>query len=214
MSAAADILARVKISDVARALGVEPHHGRIAAPWRETRDRNVTLSDEKNCWHDFVTGDGGGLVDLVVKIRGGTRADALLWCADLAGVPLDDKPFTAADRARWARERRAMERDLPAARYWRRTAVLLCDEKLVVLKASAFDPTADAPAPGEIAEWTREHARLNRLDGAALVDSYREAARREPQLTAGLVRWARERERIEVRALIEYLELDAEAPAA
>jgi hypothetical protein len=204
--AAADIVSRVRIGDVCRGLGIEPCRGRIRAPWRETADFNVSISDEKNCWHDFVTGEAGGLLDFVMKVRGGARADALRWCADLAGVPLDDSPFTAADRARWARERRALERDLPIAKYWRRTAVLLCDEKLVVLKASAFDPTADAPAPVEIADWTREQARLSRLDGATLVQVYREAARREPAVTAGMVRWARDRERAEAQALCRYLE--------
>lgn len=90
----------------------------------------------------------------------------------------------------------------------------LCDEKLTELKSRLFDPLADAPGPDEIAEWTREHARLSRLDGADLVRAYREALRREPRVTAGMVRWARDRERTEIRALLRYLELDAEARAA
>jgi hypothetical protein len=124
----------------------------------------------------------------------------------LAGISLDDRPLSAEDRARWAAERRAMERDLPAARYWQRAAIVLCDEKLVDLKSRLFDPIAEMPGPGEIGEWTHERSRLSKLDGAPLVDVYREAARREPQLTAGMVRWARDRGRAEGQALCRYLE--------
>lgn len=210
----ADILARVKISDVARAMGVEPHRGRIAPPWRETRDRNVSVSDEKNCWHDFVTDEAGGLLSFVVKARNCSKADALKFVAGVAGVPLGTTPFTAADRARWARERRAMERDLPAARYWRDGALAICDERLAVLKAALFAPDPDligwwtrlvALDEDDIAWWTAERARLDRLTGSALVTVYREAARRERAVTQALVKWARRREELELDALVEYL---------
>jgi hypothetical protein len=187
-----------------RRTGQDAYRGQ--AFWRDGDGWNVSLSDAKGTWYDHRDGEGGGIVDLVAKIRGGSRADALHWCADLAGVPLDDKPFTAADRRRWAAERRALEHDLPAAKYWQRTAIVLCDEKLLGLKAALFDPIADAPGPGEIGEWTHERSRLSKLDGAALVNVYREALRREPCVTAGLVRWARDRGRAEVQALCRYLE--------
>jgi hypothetical protein len=32
-------------------------------------DSNVALSDAKNCFHDFVTGSSGGVLDLVVLVR-------------------------------------------------------------------------------------------------------------------------------------------------
>lgn len=55
------------------------------------------------------------MIDLVVRVRGGSRPDALRWLADLAGIPLDNRPLSASERARWAAERRAIEKDLPAA---------------------------------------------------------------------------------------------------
>jgi hypothetical protein len=207
-----DILSRVKISEVWRALG-GPELRRTGSDayrgsgwWRGGQGLNVSLNDAKNTYNDFVSGHGGGLFDLVVLVRGGTRADALRWLADLAGVPLDDKPLSAADRARWAAERREFERDLPEARYWRRAAVTLSEELLAVLKASFIDPTAeDRPSSSELQDLTFMLASLERMGDAALVAEYRTWAEREPQLTAGMVHAARLRERAEVRALLRYL---------
>jgi len=206
MSPIGHILSRVSISDVCRALGIEPQRGRIPAPWRETRDRNVSLNDATGVYCDHADGDkGGGILDLVSRVRGCSRQDALRFVAGLAGVRLDETPTSVADRRRWARERREMERDLPAAQYWRRTAVLLCDEELVLLKAALFDPPTKAPVPDEIAWWTREHTRLRRLDGAGLVEVHREAMKREPAVTAAMVQWGKNRELVEIRALLRYL---------
>jgi hypothetical protein len=127
MSAVQDVLSRVRISDVYHALtGAAPRRAgqdawRAAAPWRggDSQD-SVSGNDARGVWHDFVSGECGGILDLVQRIRGGNRADALRYAADLAGVPLDNKPLSAVDRARWGAERREFERDLPAARYWRR----------------------------------------------------------------------------------------------
>jgi excisionase family DNA binding protein len=81
-ASASEIIGSTRISVVYReSAGVEPQRsgpgrGRARAAWR------------------------GGILDLVISIRGGSRADALRWCADLAGVPLNDKPLSAEDRAR------------------------------------------------------------------------------------------------------------------
>jgi hypothetical protein len=218
LSAVQDVLSIIRLSAVYEALtGVTPRRTgtdrwRAPAKWRGGNGLTVSMDDSRGCWHDFKTDDHGGILDLVVQVRGGTRQEALRWCAAMAGVALEGKPLSPGDRARWARERRALERDLPTARYWRRSALLLCDERLVLLKAALFDPIAPTPAFGEIADWTREHARLSRIDGAALVEVYREAMRREPHVTAAMVRWARDRERSEIRALLRYLEFEAETP--
>jgi len=66
-----------------------------------------------------MTADGGGHVSAALRPIDGAEQIAR-YAADLAGVPLDNKPLSAVDRARWGAERREFERDLPAARYWRR----------------------------------------------------------------------------------------------
>ena len=98
MSAAEDVLSRVSISEVFTALtGTAPRcyggdRWRGPATWRNGTGFNVSMDDGHGLWHDFVTGEGGGVLDLVIRIRGGSRADALRWAADLAGVSLDDGP--------------------------------------------------------------------------------------------------------------------------
>ena len=208
-------MAGVQVSAVYQALtGVKPRRTgkdtcRAPATWRGGDGNNVSLDDSRGVWHDFVTNEGGGVLDLVIRVRGGNRADALRWCADLAGMPMDDTPLSAAERARWARERREIERDMPAARYWRRAAVTLGEETLVNLKAALFDPTLPRPEIGEIADITQQVARWGRLDGAELVSEYRGWREREPGLTAGMVHVARLREKAEVRALLRYMEATA-----
>jgi hypothetical protein len=212
---AADILAQLRITEVWRMLGGgELRHGRGKRFWcGGDSPEAVSLSDAKNTFFDFVAGQGGGLLDLVVRVRGGNRADALRWCADLAGVPMEDRPLSPAERERWARDRRELERDLPAARLWRRGAVLLAEETLGELKSALVDPIAPQPDPGEICRLTLQVARWQRMDGAALVAEYLWWREHCPDLTAGMVHAARLRERAEVRTLLEYF-TEAEADAA
>ena len=115
--------------------------------------------------------------------------------------------WTPADRARWAAERRELARELPTARDWRRAAVNMAEGLLLALKSALVDPMMPAPALGEIAEWTRELARLNALTGAALVDAYRTAMKQDPQGTAGMVRRARQMERAEIRAVLRLMSM-------
>lgn len=208
--AVSDILARVRISEVYRALiGIQPRRigpdtFRGPAAWRNGDGLNVSLDDCRGVWHDFVSDEGGGVLDLIQRVRGGSRADALRWCADLAGVPLSDEPLTPVERTHWAAERRELERELPTARYWQRAAVSLGEETLVELKAALFDPSMPAPAVNEIADMTGQVALWRRLDGTALVKEYHWWLEHHPGITGALVRWAKQRERIERRALRAY----------
>ena len=211
MSALQDVLSRVRIGDVYTALtGITPRRTgdtwRGPAIWRGgDSPESVAGDDGRGVWHDFVTNDGGGLLDLVTRVRGGNRADALRWCSDLAGVPLEDKPLSPADRLRWAAERRDIERDLPTARHWQRAVVALTEELLDTLKTALFDPMLPQPEIGEIFHVENLLASLRRKDGAALVAEYRWWLECYPGITAGLVRSAKQRERAARRAVLEYL---------
>lgn len=74
-----EILASIKVSRVYRTLvGKEPRRSgsdtwRAVAVWRGGDGFNVSLDDARGIWHDFTTGEGGGVLDLVVRIRGGSR---------------------------------------------------------------------------------------------------------------------------------------------
>jgi hypothetical protein len=201
-----DVLERVRISEVWAALG-GPKLRRMRGPafWRDGDGLNVSLDDSRGVWHDFVTDQGGGVLDLVIQARGGNRADALRWCAELAGIPLDDKPLSADDRARWAAERRELERDLPGARCWRRAAVSIVEEVLGGLKGALLDPTLPQPRIGEIGDVESMLQRFRKVDGAALVAEYAWWREHYPGLAAGMVRAAKAREQAERFAVMEYL---------
>jgi hypothetical protein len=103
-------------------------------------------------------------------------------------------------------ERAESERDLPAARHWRRTAVALSEELLSLLKSQFFDPTAEnRPSGSELQDLTGELARLERMGDAALIEEYRSARYQNPHSTGLMVRVARDREKAERRALEAYL---------
>jgi hypothetical protein len=209
---AGEIASRVRISEVYHAqTGIQPrrtgrHTWRAAAPWRggDSRD-SVSGDDSRGVWHDFVTDQGGGVLDLVVQVRGGSRADALRWVADFAGVALDDKPLLPKDHQRWVTERREFERDLPEARYWRRTAVTLAEEASDREKSRVFDPTEGPADLYAIRNITGMLARLRAMGEVALVAEYHWWRERYPDITWALVQAARRRERAEVQALCRFM---------
>jgi len=93
------------ISAIWEALGgATPRRGRASAFYRKGDNPGaVSLNDEKGCWHDFVTGYGGGVLDLVQHIQGGDRTHALRWLANLSGLPLDERRLTSPERQTRAR---------------------------------------------------------------------------------------------------------------
>ena len=201
MRSTEEILNRLRISEVYASLGGPKLRGkRGQAFWRKGDGFNVSLDDARGVWHDFTSGDGGGVLDLIVRARGGNRADALRWCADLAGVPLEDKPLSPAEREAWSRERRDLERALPAARYWQRAALSMMEELLDSLKLAL----ADSPATGEVADVERTLASLRRRDGALLIAEYQWWLEKHPGMTAALVLAAQRRERAQRRAVLAY----------
>jgi len=88
---AADIIGCVHISEVAEALGVKLDRTRRRgiAVWRKGNSFSVSFDDAKGVWHDFVTDEGGGVIDFVAKVLSCDRRAALEWLAAYAGVPLD-----------------------------------------------------------------------------------------------------------------------------
>ena len=80
---------------------------RCQAKWRPKADGwNVSLNDDKNCWLDHVAVEGGGVLDLIIRVRDCSRLEALQWLSYLVGVPLYNPT---------PQERQAMERSLQAA---------------------------------------------------------------------------------------------------
>jgi hypothetical protein len=202
----------VKISEVYCLLtGKQPRRvgsdaWRAAAVWRGGDGLNVSLNDTRNVWRDFTANEGGGVLDLVVLICGGSRQDALRWLADFAGVPLEDRRLSPKQRADWVEQRRQIERELPKAQLWQQAAVALGEEVLDTLKAGLSNPKLPRPEIGEIALWTNRVSAWRRIGGAELVGKYLWWARHQPRLTAGMIYAASLHEKAKIEALPKYLQ--------
>src|SRR5262249_40922036 len=189
---ASEVVRRCRITRVAYALtGIEPRrtvrdNARMPAIWRGGDRLNVSLDDSRGVWHDFVTDEGGGVLDLVVRVRGGSRADALRWLADMAGIPIHETPLSPRERER-AAERREFARDLPTARFWRRAAVSLTEELLATLKKALLDRTLPQPEIGELYHLEAMLASLRPAEGTALIEEYRWWLAHYPGTTAAMI---------------------------
>ena len=116
---ASDIVSHVKITDVARVLGVKLDRTRRrgVASWREGKNFSVSFNDVKNVWHDFVTDEGGGVLDFIQRARGCDRKEALELLASIAGVQLDH--HNEVDRRDYARRMHAARREAEALLKWK-----------------------------------------------------------------------------------------------
>jgi hypothetical protein len=194
----AQLIDQTRITHVWRALGGgEIRHGRGRAFWREGDGYNVAINDKIGAWHDFVTDDKGGKLALIRYVRGGTKSEAVRWLADMRGVTLDNAPLSMADKRRYAQARERAPELARAAEIW----FIERREELERVKARAL--AREDWAALEAA--AREHHRLSRLDGAAIIREYLRARRADPAGTAALVAegetWARLSEAL-VTALI------------
>ncbi len=185
---AAEIVSQVHISCAWRALGGgDLRRGRGRAWWRNGDGYSVSLNDARGCWYDHRDGIGGGVLDLVVHVRGCARQDALRWLADLIGATLDDRPPDPAS-ARECAEAAQVRLD---ALYFADAAQLMAEEALEAL----------APTDPERAAHTALLVAL-RVSPEA---EYRSWLHCNPQWAAALVHAGRARiKRLQI-ALARYL---------
>jgi hypothetical protein len=209
-----DILSRARISEVYSALtGATPRRAgrdtwRGPALWRGGNSPDsVSLNDARGVWHDFVANQGGGVLDLVICVRGGSKHEALKWLADFAGVPLEASPISQEQRERWVQERQVFARDLVSARYWQRSMIGILDELLDSLKNRFFNPEPgqERPPASELQNATAFLSRLQSRADSAIVDEFRWWRECRPNVAAALVQIARKRERTDWRAAGRYL---------
>jgi hypothetical protein len=183
------LIDQTHISHVWHALGGDDiRHRRGQAWWRRGDGWSVSLDDEHGRWYDRRDGIGGGILDLIVHVRGGTRGEALRWLADWRCVRLDgDAPLSSIDRRRYAQARR----DAPELA---RVAGLWYAERREALERAKADALANGDdAALEVA--AREHYLLGLLSGAGIVRVYLHARQIDPAGAASLVAagetWAR-----------------------
>jgi hypothetical protein len=204
------VLSRVKLSDVYHDLTGESvkftgsGHWRAVAHWRGGKQLSVSGDDTRGVWKDHVSGDRGGVLDLIVRVNGGTKQEALRWAAELAGVALEDKPQSPGERAAWVRERQRVERSLPRARWWQSAMIGLTEELLHTLKLKLQEPVIVDLGVGEIYRVEQFLQRLRRLDGAELVAEFDSWITSSPVFSEALIRCGREREHGQLISLREY----------
>lgn len=184
---AAEIIGVRPISEIWMALGgEEPKHGRARAFWRKgDNPQSVSVSDAKGAWFDHRDGKGGGVLDLIQRVRGRTRSDALQWLADLNGVTVDSRPHR--DRATIAALRQIL----------RKSSYFACAVRIMAEAALESLATEDP----------------NRATFTGLLVALRTSPRAEymswrghqPKLTAALVRAGQERDKRLQRGLAAYL---------
>jgi len=214
----AGIIRAAKLSAVYGALtGKMPHPAgqdkwRAPAPWRDGENASVAIDDAKGVWFDHVANEGGGIVDLVVRIKGGSPRDAMQWLSEHTGHALTTTP--PAQRAEWHRDQAALNRDLPDATLWRQSAVAMGNEVLDQMKAALSNANAPQPAPGEIAELTQRVAGWRKLSDEGLVAEFRNWQARDPETTDAMARAARQENARVARDLAREVGLSKTVTAA
>ena len=68
-----EIKRRISIRAYLAARGINPrwergNRGMYLSPLRKERTASFSVSYDKNLWHDFGTGEGGSIIDLVWKV--------------------------------------------------------------------------------------------------------------------------------------------------
>ena len=59
-------------------------HGFFFSPFREERHPSFQINESANVWTDWGTGDKGGVLDLVCRLKGCSRPDAMDFLASLS----------------------------------------------------------------------------------------------------------------------------------
>lgn len=183
---AGEICALRPISEVWQALGGDPpRHGRARAFFRDGDNlQAVSLNDGKGAWFCHRDQTGGGVLSLVQQVRGGSRAAALRWLADLNGVTLEDRPATAAERREFARVRARAGADTQRVLNWASGLLSETEATLARENAAALDVGVD---PTEVlAEKHRTAHRLRSGNAHDLVDAYRQTLAADPAEVARL----------------------------
>ena len=76
-----EIKRRISIRAYLAAQGILPrwergNRGMYLSPLREERTASFSVSYDKNLWHDFGTGEGGSIIDLVARMEGCSEIEA------------------------------------------------------------------------------------------------------------------------------------------
>jgi len=84
-----ELIVRTSIAELWRYLGGGNLKGqRGQAFWRESSDFNISLNEDQGTYYDFAVSKGGGILDLILTIRGCDRKEAVRVLCNFHGEPL------------------------------------------------------------------------------------------------------------------------------
>jgi hypothetical protein len=185
---AADIIRATTITAVWVGLGGDPPvHNRARAFYRNgDNPQAVLLDDAKGRWFDFRDNFGGGVLDLVQKVRSVSRSEALYWVADFIAASLDKEPPSRHSRRRFAALKQHAEQLAHECLWWARAYAAAMERT----KAEAFERE-------DIATLVRAARELNCLrnsPSSEILAKYVKARNDSPNEVAALVEWGRKDE--------------------
>jgi hypothetical protein len=196
----AEVVRHASISRLWFALGGGPirrHHSQ--AFWRGGDGWSVALNEDSSIWFDHRDNVGGGVLDLITHVRGGTRREALKWLADWQGVQLDGARWSNENRRRYAKASRQAPELARAATLWltERRAELeqIKVDALEQIEAAREHGKDSMPAVMALERAASEHHLLALMKNEGIVGAYVMARRDHPKQTRALVadgeRWAK-----------------------
>jgi hypothetical protein len=136
------------------------------------------LDDSKGCYFDFVSGTGGGILDLVMLARGSSRSEAFKWLA--LEFNLESKDLTPVERKENAEARqigKILARD--ALWWWMARCSELEDQKREIIQAGAN--------PFDLAPVARELYRIQALEAVGIVSEFARHEASDPEACEELV---------------------------
>jgi len=211
-----EILSDARIVEVWTALGGPTLHGgpyayRGCAWWRNGDGLNVSVNAVRNVWFDHRNGLGGGIVDLIARVRGVRPREALCWLAEWQGVGL--QRLSREDRTRHREERRKLEKLLASALLFQRAVIALFEELLADLKGGLFDSGSEPTTARYVFSLESDLRFFRQLAMLPLVEKYIEWCSNNREFTEALVRAAASLEEAETNALKNLLlNSDSEGP--
>jgi hypothetical protein len=172
---AGEIVALRPITEVWQALGGEPpKRGRARAFWRDGDNlQAISFDDSKGCWYDHRDGKGGGILDLVQRVRGCNRADALRWLAERNGATLQYRPTNAAERRRYAKHAQQAVADAQRVLDW--ATGHLSEIEGTLARETSDTLCAGIDSTAALAEMHRAAHQLRTATAHGLVGAYKQA---------------------------------------
>ncbi len=167
--------------------GPRIRNGRTQAFWRGGDGLSVALHAERGLWHDFVTGEGGGILDLIAMVHSGDRRQAWEWL-EAEGFVQPSVILSKEESRSLAAHRKQAELNHRVANYWKTARLKFLDSRKAAAGGSNDRESLEVAA--------RDLYLLSGLEPADLVEAFLKAKALDPSASRVLVEqaWAEERE--------------------